>query len=67
VTNAATGILVPPDDANALAAAMHRVATEPALAPYLSQAAFLAVGEHLNAVRQSEVLETILLQAAEQR
>jgi glycosyltransferase involved in cell wall biosynthesis len=64
VTNDATGLLVPPGDAGALAAAMHRLTSEPDLAARLAHAAFVSVSERLNAVRQSEALETILLQAA---
>jgi glycosyltransferase involved in cell wall biosynthesis len=64
VTNSATGLLVRPGDADALAVAMHRLSSEPDLAARLARAAFFAVGEHLNAVRQSETLETILLEAA---
>ena len=67
VTNAATGLLVQPGDAGALAAAMHRLSSEPDLAARLARAAFVTVGEHLNAIRQSEALETILLEAAARR
>jgi glycosyltransferase involved in cell wall biosynthesis len=67
VTDAATGLLVPPGDADALAAAMRRLSSQPDLAADLARAAFLAVGQHLNAVHQSAALETILLEAAEQR
>ena len=67
VTDGATGLLVPPGDAAALAAAMRRLSTDPALARRLATAAFQAAGGHLNAVRQSAVLETILLDAAGMR
>jgi glycosyltransferase involved in cell wall biosynthesis len=63
VTDAVTGLLVPPGDADALAAAMHRLSAEPDLAAQLAQVAFRAVGERLNAVRQSAALESILLEA----
>jgi colanic acid/amylovoran biosynthesis glycosyltransferase len=66
VANAATGLLVPPGDAGALATAMHRLIQEPDLAAHLAHGAFLAVSERFNAVRQSEALETILLEAAAQ-
>jgi hypothetical protein len=46
---------------------MHRMAAWPDLATRLAQAAFLEVGERFDAVRQSAVLETILLEAAERR
>jgi len=67
LTNAETGLLVPPSDAAALAAAMHRLSSEPDLAPRLAQAAFEAASERFNAYRQSEALERILLAAAELR
>jgi colanic acid/amylovoran biosynthesis glycosyltransferase len=67
VTDQATGLLVPAGDAEALAAAMHWTAARPKLATRLAQAAFLEVGERFDAVRQSAALETILLEAAEQR
>jgi glycosyltransferase involved in cell wall biosynthesis len=67
VTNAATGLLVPAGDAGALAAAMHQLSSEPDLAADLARAAFASVAEHLNAHRQSAVLETILLEAAGER
>jgi colanic acid/amylovoran biosynthesis glycosyltransferase len=65
VTNEATGLLVPAGDAEALAAAMHRMAERPELATRLAQAAFYEVRERFDAVRQSAALETILLEAAE--
>ncbi|MSP02649.1 MAG: glycosyltransferase [Acetobacteraceae bacterium] len=58
-----TGLLVAPSSASALAGAMHRLSTDPALASRLALAAFHAVGERLNASRQSAALETILLAA----
>jgi colanic acid/amylovoran biosynthesis glycosyltransferase len=64
VTDDATGLLVPPGDAAALAAAMHRLTSEPGLAARIARSAFITVGERLNAVHQSEALETILLEAA---
>jgi glycosyltransferase involved in cell wall biosynthesis len=64
IADGSTGLLVPPGDAEALAAAIHRMCVEPELARRLAGAAFVAVGEHLNAVRQSAALETILLEAA---
>ena len=66
VTDAATGLLVPPGNAAALAIAMHLLSAEPELAARLAHAAFLTVGERFNAMRQSAALETILLAAAEQ-
>jgi glycosyltransferase involved in cell wall biosynthesis len=65
VTHAQTGLLVEPRDANALAAAIHRLSSTPDTAR-LAHAAFLAAGEHFNAFRQSEALETILLEAVGQ-
>jgi colanic acid/amylovoran biosynthesis glycosyltransferase len=64
VTDGATGLLAPPGDPMALAAAMHRLSSEPDLAVRLAAAAFHTVGERLNALRQSKVLETILLEGA---
>jgi glycosyltransferase involved in cell wall biosynthesis len=64
VTDAATGLLVPPGDPEALAAAMRRLNFEPGLAARLAAAAFQMAGERLNAYRQSEALEMILLEAA---
>ncbi len=63
VTGGATGLLVPPGDAEALATEMHRLSSDPGLAAGLAAAAFGAVGERLNAVRQSAALERILLEA----
>ncbi len=64
VTDGATGLLVPPGDAVALAAAMHRLGSEPGLSIALAAAAFVDVGRRLNAFHQSRALETILLEAA---
>jgi glycosyltransferase involved in cell wall biosynthesis len=64
VTDSVTGLLVAPGDAEALAAAMHRLSSDPETAGRLGRAAFLAVGQRMNALRQSEVLEGILLKAA---
>ena len=65
VTDDVTGLLVPPGDPDALAAAMHRLNQAPGLAKRMAQAAFAVARENLNAVHQSEILETILLEAAE--
>jgi glycosyltransferase involved in cell wall biosynthesis len=67
VSNETTGLLVAAGDAAALAAVMRRVTARPDLAARLAQAAFRDVAERFDAVRQSVVLETILLAAAEQR
>jgi glycosyltransferase involved in cell wall biosynthesis len=67
VTDASTGLLVPPGDAEALAAAIHRLHSDPGLAARLADAAFRVVAERFNAYRQSEALELILLAAAGQR
>ncbi len=67
VTHDVTGLLVPPNDSASLAAAMRRLIDHPALAARLAHAAFAAVGEHLNATRQSGALETLLLAAANRR
>ena len=64
VTDGITGLLVPPGDAAELAAAMHRLTKESALAARLALSAFSAVSERLNAHLQSAALETILLKAA---
>jgi colanic acid/amylovoran biosynthesis glycosyltransferase len=65
VTHGLTGLLVAPRDATALAAAIHHLSSERDTAR-LAHAAFFAAGEHFNAFRQSEALETILLEAAGQ-
>ena len=59
-----TGLLVAPGDAVSLAAAMRRLSTDPGLAARLAAAGFQAAGARLNAMRQSTVLEAILLEAA---
>ena len=66
VTHEETGLLVPPGDAAALAAAMHRLRSEAELEGRLAAAAFADVGARLNAVRQSAALEMILLAAVPQ-
>jgi glycosyltransferase involved in cell wall biosynthesis len=64
VMHEVTGVLVPPDDAAALASAIHRLGSEDRLRRRLARAAFAHVGERLNAARQSRALEAILLEAA---
>jgi colanic acid/amylovoran biosynthesis glycosyltransferase len=64
VEHEATGLLVPPGDAGALAAAMGRLASEPELRHALGQAAFAYVSARLNAQVQSAALETLLLEVA---
>jgi colanic acid/amylovoran biosynthesis glycosyltransferase len=56
-----TGLLVPPGDADALAAAMHRIATQPALRQVLGRAGYAYAATDLNARIQSVRLETLLL------
>ncbi len=56
-----TGLLVPPGDAQALAAAMHRMTCEPGLRQALGAAAFIDAAATLNARIQSAKLETLLL------
>ena len=56
-----TGLLVPPGDPAALAGAMHRLGTEPALAEALGSAAQAYTRIHLNALIQSRQLEAVLL------
>lgn len=56
-----TGLLVPPGDARALAAAMHRITREPGLRLVLGSAGFNAAASTLNARIQSRKLETLLL------
>jgi colanic acid/amylovoran biosynthesis glycosyltransferase len=65
VTDASSGLLVPPGDPGALADAMRHLSGETDMAARLAQDAFRVVGAQLNALRQSEALETILLDAAE--
>ena len=67
VTNGETGLLTQSGDAAALAAAMHQITARPELPTRLAQAAFREVGERFDAMRQSAVLEAILLEAAERR
>ena len=67
LTDEATGLLVPPGDAAALAAAVRRLGADPALSERLAAAAFRTAGERFDAVRQSAALERILLEAAEAR
>ncbi len=59
-----TGLLVPPGDAHALAAAMRRVTAEPGLRTTLGTAGYAAAGATLNARIQSAKLETLLLSVA---
>jgi glycosyltransferase involved in cell wall biosynthesis len=59
-----TGLLVPPGDGDALAAAMLRLALEPDLRHALGRAAFSAASARLNARVQSAVLENLLLEVA---
>lgn len=61
VRHGQTGLLVPPNDASALAAAMRRLVTESDLRATLGSAGFVAVGQELNARAQSERLEALLL------
>ncbi|MDR3532962.1 MAG: hypothetical protein P4L90_20690, partial [Rhodopila sp.] len=56
-----TGLLVPPGDAGALAAAMRRIAGEGGLRDSLGAAGFTEAATALNARIQSEKLETLLL------
>lgn len=64
VQHEGTGLLVPPGDVGALAAAMGRLASEPELRHALGQAAFAYVSARLNARVQSAALETLLLEVA---
>jgi colanic acid/amylovoran biosynthesis glycosyltransferase len=64
VQHEGTGLLFPPGDAGALAAAMARLALEPELRHALGQAAFAYVSARLNARVQSAALETLLLEVA---
>ena len=64
IADGATGLLVPPGDPAALAAAMHRLSTAPSLAASLAAAAFQAARARFDATRQSAALEAILLDAA---
>ncbi len=64
VTDGATGLLVPPGDAEALADAMRRLAYDAPLRHSLGQAAFTYAHAHLNARVQSAALEKLLLEVA---
>lgn len=59
-----TGLLVPPGDGDALAAAMLRLALEPELRHALGRAAFSTASARLNARIQSAALENLLLEVA---
>jgi glycosyltransferase involved in cell wall biosynthesis len=59
-----TGLLVPPGDGEALAAAMLRLVLEPDLRHALGRAAFTAASARLNARVQSAALENLLLEVA---
>lgn len=56
-----TGLLIPPGDAEALAAAMRRIACDAALRDRLGSAGFKTAATALNARIQSEKLESLLL------
>jgi colanic acid/amylovoran biosynthesis glycosyltransferase len=62
VSDGATGLLVPPGDAGALADAMRRLAYDAPLRHSLGQAAFTYARAHLNARVQSAALEKLLLE-----
>jgi glycosyltransferase involved in cell wall biosynthesis len=64
VRDGVSGLLVPPGDPAALAAAMARMTEEPDLRHRLGQGAFAEVGRTLNARVQSVALEALLLRAA---
>ncbi len=64
VTDGATGILVPGNNPDSLAAAMQRLSSDRGYAARLAVAAFQSAGEHLNARRQSAALESLLMDAA---
>jgi glycosyltransferase involved in cell wall biosynthesis len=59
-----TGLLIPPGDHAALAAAMHRIAGEQQTRARMGTAAYADVSVRLNADIQSKKLETLLLSAA---
>jgi glycosyltransferase involved in cell wall biosynthesis len=61
IRNDQTGLLVPPGDPAALAAAMHRIASQPALRAALGSAAYAAGTADFNAHTQSAKLESLLL------
>jgi colanic acid/amylovoran biosynthesis glycosyltransferase len=56
-----TGLLVPPGDATALAATMHRIGREPELRAALGSSGYAYAAAELNARIQSAKLETLLL------
>jgi glycosyltransferase involved in cell wall biosynthesis len=62
VTDGATGLLVAPGDAEALADAMRRLAYDAPLRHSLGRAALTYARTHLNARVQSAALETLLLE-----
>ena len=64
ISDNVSGLLVPPGDSVALAAAMRRLSDDPALRTRLRQFAFAEVGRSLNARVQSAALEDLLLRAA---
>jgi colanic acid/amylovoran biosynthesis glycosyltransferase len=59
-----TGLLVPPGDAHALAAAMRRISDEPGLRATLGAAGYTVAAATLNARIQSAKLENLLLSVA---
>jgi colanic acid/amylovoran biosynthesis glycosyltransferase len=59
-----TGLLVPPNDAQALAAAMRRIVAEPGLRASLGAEGFAVAAGNLNARFQSAKLEALLLSVA---
>jgi colanic acid/amylovoran biosynthesis glycosyltransferase len=56
-----TGLLIPPGDADALAAAMHRITSQPQLRVALGLCGYAAAAAELNAYTQSAKLEALLL------
>lgn len=56
-----TGLLIPPGDADALAAAMHRITSQPQLRVALGLCGYAAAAAQLNAHIQSAKLEALLL------
>jgi colanic acid/amylovoran biosynthesis glycosyltransferase len=65
VTDGVSGLLVPPGNPVALAAAMRRLTADVPLRHRLGQGAFAAVGRTLNARVQSAALQDVLLRAAQ--
>ena len=61
ISDGQTGLLVPPNDSEALAIAMHRIAQETELGTRLGGAGFKHAATALNAHIQSAKLETLLL------